>query len=103
MESALHVAADHPAYAGHFPGNPILPGVVVLAEVMAALAAATGSPASAWRLANVKFVSPVTPGTALALRLDSPAEARDRAAGSVRFEVRAGNRLIATGALAART
>lgn len=102
MESALPVAADHPAYPGHFPGHPILPGVVLLAEVLAAVAASTGRPASRWRLANAKFVSPVTPGTALTLVMDSPGEVRDASA-TVRFEVRAGARTIATGALAART
>ena len=95
MESALPVAADHPAYQGHFPGNPILPGVVVLAEVVAAIAASTGRPASAWSLANAKFLSPVTPGTALTL-------VRDESAGNMRFEVRAGSRVIATGTLVAR-
>ena len=102
MESALPVAADHPAYPGHFPGHPILPGVVVLAEVLAVVAASTGRPASHWRLANAKFLSPVTPGTALVLSLDSPGEARDGTAGTVRFEVRAGSRTIATGTLAVR-
>ena len=96
MESALPVAADHPAYPGHFPGNPILPGVVVLSEVLAAVAASSGRPASAWRLANAKFVSPVTPGSALTLSCEE-------SAGNVRFEVRAGSRTIATGTLAART
>lgn len=95
MESALPVAAEHPAYPGHFPGHPILPGVVVLSEVLAAVAASTGRPASAWRLANAKFASPVTPGTALTL-------VREESAGGVRFEVRAGARTIATGTLAAK-
>ena len=95
MESALPVAADHPAYAGHFPGQPILPGVVLLAEAMAAISAATGRGPEGWTLANAKFLSPVTPGTALALRH----EAVD---GNVRFEVRAGDRVVASGALAPR-
>jgi len=95
MESALPVAADHPAYQGHFPGNPILPGVVVLAEVLAVIAASTGRPASRWSLANAKFLSPVTPGTELTL-------VHDGAADNVRFEVRAGSRTIATGTLVAR-
>ena len=43
MESPLELAADHPAYRGHFPGRPVLPGVVLLAEVMHAVALGTGS------------------------------------------------------------
>ena len=95
MESALPVAADHPAYEGHFPGQPILPGVVILAEAMAAIAEATGRGPERWTLANVKFLAPVAPGIALVLRH----EAVD---GNVRFEVRAGERVVATGALAPR-
>jgi 3-hydroxymyristoyl/3-hydroxydecanoyl-(acyl carrier protein) dehydratase len=41
MESVLRIAADHPAYAGHFPGRPILPGVALLSEVMHEIARAT--------------------------------------------------------------
>ena len=95
MESALPVAADHPAYAGHFPGQPILPGVVILAEAIAAIAKATGRGPERWTLANAKFLAPVTPGTALALR-------HEQVDGNVRFEVRAGDRLVASGALAPR-
>ncbi len=95
MESALPLAADHPAYAGHFPGRPILPGVVLLAEAMAAVVDATGHGPECWTLANVKFLEPVTPGTALVLRHES-------VEGLVRFEVRAGDRVVATGALAPR-
>ena len=95
MESALPVAADHPAYAGHFPGHPILPGVVLLAEAMAAIGVATGRGPERWTLANVKFVAPVTPGSALALR-------HEEVDGNVRFEVRAGDRVVASGVLAPR-
>ena len=72
---ALEIAVDHPAFAGHFPGQPLLPGVALLAEVLEAalaepaLAAAIGP---APRLAVVKFLAPVGPGAALeiALRLE---------------------------------
>ena len=34
---ALHIPTDHPAFAGHFPGQPLLPGVSLLAEVLEAV------------------------------------------------------------------
>ena len=92
MESALPVAADHPAFSGHFPGRPILPGVVLLAEVMAAVAAARAEPVERWAIASAKFLSPVSPATALTL----VSEEGER---EVRFEVRAGDRLVASGML----
>ena len=94
--TALAVARDHPAYEGHFPGQPILPGVVILAEVLAAIARATSIPVEQWQVSNAKFLDPVTPGTALTLsheRLDS---------GGVRFEVRSEAVLVASGSLVPR-
>ena len=92
----LPVAADHPAYAGHFPGRPVLPGVVLLAESLAVLEKRVPGGLTAWTLASVKFVSPVLPGMALRLRhqrLDS---------GSIRFEVLGPGGPVATGTLAPR-
>ena len=96
MESTLHVAADHPAYAGHFPGHPILPGVVLLAEALHAIAEATGRGADRWTLTGAKFLQPVTPGTELTL------VHTDAGNGNLRFEVRAGERVMASGTLAPR-
>ena len=93
-ESALDVPAGHPAFEGHFPGHPILPGVVLLAELVAVVRSAFGGTAREWRVESAKFASPVAPGTRLALL------SRDEAAGRVRFEVRAGTRLVASGVLA---
>ena len=30
----IEIGADHPAFDGHFPGRPILPGVALLAAVL---------------------------------------------------------------------
>ena len=96
MESALRLAVDHPAYAGHFPGRPILPGVVLLAEVMHEVARSSGREADRWTLANAKFLQPVAPGTALTLtQAPSPN-------GGIRFEVRAAQSLVASGTLCPR-
>lgn len=39
----LVIPPDHPALPGHFPGNPLVPGVLILAHVLAALAVARGT------------------------------------------------------------
>jgi 3-hydroxyacyl-[acyl-carrier-protein] dehydratase len=58
---------DHPSLAGHFPGRPVFPGVVLLAEVLeAALAIAplAGRLGAAPRIDNVKFLSAIVPNGA---------------------------------------
>ena len=89
----LSIPADHPAFEGHFPGQPLLPGVALLAEVIeavradAALAALVGPRP---RIGIAKFVAPVLPGATLGLAL--------RADGArVHFELRQGERLTASG------
>ena len=78
---SLPIAADHPAYAGHFPGRPILPGVVLLDAALHALAARQGIAGSA-QLKSAKFHSPVQPGEALSLHTT------ELPAGGFRFEIR---------------
>jgi 3-hydroxymyristoyl/3-hydroxydecanoyl-(acyl carrier protein) dehydratase len=96
VETPLDVARDHPAFEGHFPGRPILPGVVLLAEVLAAIEAATARGPQEWEVANAKFLEPVAPGTALTLVHEATES------GGVRFEVRSAAALVASGLLARR-
>lgn len=97
MADALWTApADHPAFAGHFPGRPILPGVVLLDRALALAAAHCALDPATLRLAGVKFLSPVAPGEALAFAL------RQTANGGVQFDVRCGERAVAAGTLAPR-
>jgi len=55
------VAADHPSLPGHFPGTPVVPGVVVLDHVLQASQRWQGHALSARALEQVKFHSPLLP------------------------------------------
>ena len=56
----FRVEADHPCLPGHFPGRPVVPGVVLLDEALALLAGAPGLRVTG--LAAARFLRPVLPG-----------------------------------------
>lgn len=101
------VPTDHPCLPGHFPGNAIVPGVVILDQVLAVIEATHG-PLGALRLPQVKFVQPLRPGQAARVELQTPrvvdeASAETSAQPSVakwRFRVLRGDDLIASGEIA---
>ena len=67
----VHVPVDHPAFAGHFPGNPLLPGVALLAYAQEALLAdpeVVPWLADGVALNAVKFLAPVRPGADMEIR-----------------------------------
>lgn len=71
------VPPDHPCLPGHFPGRPLVPGVVVLERVLAAIEAAHG-PLPALRLPQVKFLRPLLPGQQADIVLEQVAAQRWR-------------------------
>ena len=101
FDATLYIAPEHPAFAGHFPGAPILPGVVLLdAVVHAAIEALRTSapgdvnaPAAVCKISSVKFLSPVGPGETVRISCTASAS------GSVRFEVSSGSKKVASGTL----
>lgn len=102
-ETTLHIAPDHPAFAGHFPGAPIVPGVILLDAAVHAmlrmLRPATARDADGkgieqvCHISAVKFPSPVGPGETLTISCTTTAT------GGTRFEISSGSRKVATGML----
>jgi len=90
LERETSVAAEHPALCGHFPGRPIVPGVVLLAFVEELLRDAR---LRVVELMQVKWRTPVSPGERLRIRVDVE---RRRTA---RFEIFAGATAAASGRL----
>ena len=92
------VPVAHPAFAGHFPGHPIPPGVVLLDRVVflaqTGLAKDRGVGSGDWVVSQAKFLSPVGPGEALDFVLSPDAR------GGWRFNVAgADGRAVASGSL----
>lgn len=85
------IPADHHCLPGHFPGQPVVPGVVVLDEVLALARAAYGERPLA-RLPQLKFAAPLLPDQRAEVSFE-PREAR------LRFRVTRGDELIASGEL----
>ena len=86
------IPSDHPSLPGHFPGRPIVPGVVLLERVLEAVAARDGA-AGPWRLPQVKFARPLLPGETATVQLEG-------AAPRWRFRVRRGDDVLASGEVA---
>lgn len=71
---------DHPAARGHFPGNPIIPGAVLLSETLRLIEADLGVSLAPYRIRRAKFPFPARPGD------DVLIEFTDSAPGSIKFE-----------------
>lgn len=87
----IQISPDHPAYAGHFPGQPILPGVVLLDAMIHALSVQHRLNPDRIQIKSAKFLSPVTPGEAITLSYE------ETATGNFRFELMANGRRAASG------
>lgn len=93
LDALLPLAADHPSLAGHFPGHPLYPGVVLLDAAIAATEAHFG--ATVRGVSAAKFLAPVFPGSAVRLT----AERRED---QVKFELSVDGTAVARGSMQLR-
>jgi 3-hydroxymyristoyl/3-hydroxydecanoyl-(acyl carrier protein) dehydratase len=68
------VAADHPAFAGHFPGMPLLPGAALLDAVLHVLEEDLALDPVEWQITTAKFFEPVRPGDVLIVEHSASAD-----------------------------
>ena len=68
------VPADHPAFAGHFPGMPVLPGAALLDAVLHVLEEDLAFDPTEWQVTTAKFLEPVRPGDELVVEHAASAE-----------------------------
>ena len=91
---SARITASHPSLKGHFPGNPIVPGVGILDTVQQAIEAWQGNirPKS---LPTVKFMNPLLPEHEYMINL----QMNEAAINTIKFTCVEGNTIIAQGSM----
>lgn len=83
--------ADHPASRGHFPGNPVIPGAVLLNEALEAIEESLGTALVPLRITSAKFLRPTRPGDRVLI------EYSRNARGEIGFACAVGGKQVLTG------
>lgn len=71
LSASLRIPADLPVFAGHFPGNPVLPGILLISAAVKFTGLFPCCRGEALTLASVrraKFTAPVHPGSELTVK-----------------------------------
>jgi len=90
FREVFSIAAAHAALPGHFPGRPVVPGVVLLDRVAAALERWRGARIAG--LPQVKFLRPLLPEQEAELLLEDDGK-------SIRFRIAHAQATIASGSI----
>lgn len=95
-QSHCVIDAQHPSLPGHFPGNPVVPGVVILDEVIYALAQ--------WQpqlqvkgFSTVKFLQPLLPNEPFSIEFEHGKVNR------IKFDCKKNQAVFATGLISLAT
>ncbi len=94
IEACLNFGPEFPAFQGHFPGNPILPGIIQLASVRILAARFLSCSLAASTLSNIKFRDMIRPGQSVKVNLFG----QEKNGGwKVRFEISSSEAPVASG------
>ncbi|MBN1363293.1 MAG: hypothetical protein JW976_00660 [Syntrophaceae bacterium] len=80
IEALAEVPADSPWFSGHFPGEPILPGIALVHLVEQAidqLALKKGEEYQIHSLKRIRFTQPVRPGDKLSVNINAENTGKD--------------------------
>jgi 3-hydroxymyristoyl/3-hydroxydecanoyl-(acyl carrier protein) dehydratase len=88
---------DHPASRGHFPGDPIIPGAVLLSETIMAIEQGLNASLVPFQVISAKFPHPARPGERVVIEFSRSA------ADEVEFACAVDGRPVLTGRMSCRT
>lgn len=74
FETEISFPADEPFFRGHYPGNPVTPGVILVDRAVKAAERMIGCGVSLKGMKKVKFSRSVFPDEAVALKLERKGE-----------------------------
>jgi 3-hydroxyacyl-[acyl-carrier-protein] dehydratase len=91
----LQIPANHPTGVGHFPGNPIIPGALLLAEVLRCIEQSEGRSFSSCNVKAAKFLHPARPGDKVDIEYARSAQ------GTIEFHCAVGGIKVLSGGIVA--
>ena len=102
IEALADVPADSPWFLGHFPGEPILPGIALIYMAEQAIvqdALVKGEQVQLYALKRVRFTQPVRPGETLSLSISG-----EEAGEEILFSFKVTNKenIVCSGAIVAK-
>ena len=102
IEALADVPVDSPWFSGHFPGEPILPGIALVYMAEQAIiqdALAKGEQVLLHTLKRVRFTQPVRPGDTLSINIAGEEKGED-----ILFSFKVANKknIVCSGAIVAK-
>lgn len=84
FRAVVELLPDHPLYRGHFPDQPVVPGVCTLALIRACASGVTGRTLTYAEIRECKFIAALLPAEGLEITLDFSLRENGEISGSVK-------------------